>query len=124
MELSVRREPDGSLRVCKVLAFGCGDAERNRYVEVPYMSVDEVIQFLQHLNPDRFRAVRSHNSRGPLHWNIAVPCSLRKKGLTTVFKLQPNEDFATWQVFALPSVFPQEIQTQRKAIGFGSIVTS
>ena len=123
MELSVQRQADGSLRVCKVLAFGCGDAERNRYVEVPYLTIDEVIQFLQHLNPDRFRAARSRNTRGPLHWNIAVPCSLRKKGLTTVFKLQPNEDFATWQLFALPSVFPQEIQTQRKAIGFGSIET-
>lgn len=125
MELCVQQEATGHLRICKLLAFGTGGPDTSRYIPVPYLTIEQVIQFLQHMDPRRFHAVRSQNTRAPLHWNIGVECSARKKGLTTVFKLQPNRDFETWQVFALPSVFPQEIRTERKVIGFplGSIET-
>ena len=116
MELCLRAQPDGTLRVCKLQNIRFGRQHVSQYVASPYLTLEQVVQFVQHLGHDQFQVKRVNNSRTWLHWNIGVPCQANKKGVKTIFKVTPSQNFDAWEIMAIPAVFDCVIPTKRKVL--------
>ena len=117
MELALHQERDGSIVLCKLQDINFGKQPGMHYTLIPYLTFQQVVQFLQSLDVNIFRVKRVNNSRKPLHWNIQVPSEVNKGGLRTVFKMFPNNSFDVWRICACPTVVGAVIPTRRTVIG-------
>ena len=117
MELALHQERDGSIVLCKLQDTNFAKQQGMHYLLVPYLTFQQVIQFVQSLDVNTFHAKRVKNSRKPLHWNIQVPSDVNKHGLRTIFKMFPNRSFDVWRIFACPTVVEAVIPTERTVLG-------